>query len=83
VEGESETDVYRSSSENGFRGQSQRRRSRRDIIRNDLLPGAKSVISFAIRFFQLTLEGDKFGRDSELIPKGGAGERAADDFRFH
>jgi epoxyqueuosine reductase QueG len=36
---------------------------------SDLLPGAKSVISFAIRFFQSTLECDKFGRDSELIPK--------------
>jgi hypothetical protein len=35
----------------------------------DLLPGAKSVISIAMRFFQSTLECDKFGKDSELIPK--------------
>lgn len=35
----------------------------------DLLPGAKSVVSIAMRFFQSTLECDKFGVDSELIPK--------------
>lgn len=35
----------------------------------DLLPGAKSVVSIAIRFFQSTLECDRFGRNSDLIPK--------------
>ncbi len=35
----------------------------------DLLPGAKSVIVMAQRFFQTILDSDKFCTDSELIPE--------------
>lgn len=35
----------------------------------DLLPGARSVVVVAHRFFQSVLDCDRFGRDSELIPQ--------------
>ncbi|MGQ9854915.1 MAG: hypothetical protein ACUVTG_16125, partial [Candidatus Oleimicrobiaceae bacterium] len=35
----------------------------------DLLPGARSVVVFAHRYFQSVLDADKFGVESELIPK--------------
>ena len=35
----------------------------------DLLPGARSVVVVAHRFFQSVLESDRFGVESELIPK--------------
>jgi epoxyqueuosine reductase len=34
----------------------------------DLLPGAKSVVVMAHRFFQSVLESDRFGVESELVP---------------
>jgi epoxyqueuosine reductase QueG len=49
---------------------------------NDLLRGAQSVISFAIRFFQSTLECDRFGKESELIPKGELWEVQQTVFNF-
>ncbi len=35
----------------------------------DLLPGARSVVSIAMRFYQSTLRSHTFGLESELIPK--------------
>jgi len=36
---------------------------------SDLLPNARSVVTFGMRFFQSSLEGDRFCVDSELVPK--------------
>lgn len=35
----------------------------------DLVPGAKSVVSIAHRYFQTVLDSDKFGMESDLIPE--------------
>jgi len=48
----------------------------------DLVPGAKSVVSIAHRYFQTVLDSDKFRMESDLIPEDQVWEVQQTVFRF-